>query len=121
MQRHQSSRDQTTKARTLPAAPLFSRRFVVVTLALTLAVALCVQPLGLQAQSSSEDSKPQAQSDKSEQATENTTPVAVKQEVKTPAKKTQPSIKAQSARRADSYEATEEISEDLSVSYPVDI
>ncbi|WP_105101870.1 hypothetical protein [Microbulbifer pacificus] len=31
------------------------------------------------------------------------------------------SIKAQSAKSADSYEATEEISEDLSVSYPVDI
>ena len=30
-------------------------------------------------------------------------------------------IKAQSARNADNYEASEEISEDLSVSYPVDI
>lgn len=32
-----------------------------------------------------------------------------------------PRIKAQSAKSADNYEASEEISEDLSVSYPVDI
>ena len=32
-----------------------------------------------------------------------------------------PRIKAQSAESADEYEASEEISEDLSVSYPVDI
>lgn len=32
-----------------------------------------------------------------------------------------PRIKAQSAQSADDYEASEEISEDLSVSYPVDI
>lgn len=36
-------------------------------------------------------------------------------------KKSTPKIKAQSAENADSYEASEEISEDLSVSYPVDI
>jgi hypothetical protein len=36
-------------------------------------------------------------------------------------KKPATTIKAQSAQSADHYEATEEISEDLSVSYPVDI
>lgn len=36
-------------------------------------------------------------------------------------KKPATTIKAQSAQSADNYEATEEISEDLSVSYPVDI
>lgn len=36
-------------------------------------------------------------------------------------KKPAATIKAQSAKSADNYEATEEISEDLSVSYPVDI
>lgn len=41
-------------------------------------------------------------------------------EVKTNAKPPK-TIKAQSAKNADSYEASEEISEDLSVSYPVDI
>ena len=41
-------------------------------------------------------------------------------EVKTAAKPPK-TIKAQSAKNADSYEASEEISEDLSVSYPVDI
>ncbi|WP_078085170.1 hypothetical protein [Microbulbifer mangrovi] len=40
-------------------------------------------------------------------------------EKSTPAKPTK--IRAQSAQSADNYEASEEISEDLSVSYPVDI
>ncbi|WP_299598529.1 hypothetical protein [uncultured Microbulbifer sp.] len=50
-------------------------------------------------------------------------PVSVKtteKPAKAAAKKT-PRIKAQSAQSADKYEASEEISEDLSVSYPVDI
>ena len=47
-------------------------------------------------------------------------PTVKAQEVKTTKQQSQ-TIKAQSAKNADSYEASEEISEDLSVSYPVDI
>ncbi|WP_226667832.1 hypothetical protein [Microbulbifer aggregans] len=48
-------------------------------------------------------------------------PVAVGTTQQQKQKKSTPKIKAQSAENADSYEASEEISEDLSVSYPVDI
>lgn len=53
----------------------------------------------------------------SQQAIEKTTAEASTKSA--PAKPTK--IKAQSAQSADNYEATEEISEDLSVSYPIDI
>ena len=52
-------------------------------------------------------------------ATANTEVAA--QPVSVAKKKPKPKIQAQSAESADSYEASEEVSEDLAVSYPVDI
>ncbi|WP_288132673.1 hypothetical protein [Microbulbifer sp.] len=67
-------------------------------------------PGGLQAQVESTDQKENVEEVKPQKVSSNET----KDEPKA-------KIKAKSAESADSYEATEEISEDLSVSYPVDI
>ncbi|MCK7598494.1 hypothetical protein M0G74_14530 [Microbulbifer sp. CAU 1566] len=56
---------------------------------------------------------------KSTEESANTEVIA--QPVSVAKKKPAPKIRAQSAESADSYEASEEVSEDLAVSYPVDI
>ena len=69
-----------------------------------------------------------AQTAETSQADTQKTPVATQevssQETAKPVEATAtkaPKIKVKSAQSADDYEASEEISEDLSVSYPVDI
>ena len=86
-------------------APLRSR-LTVGALALALSMALSAQTAN-DSNGSSDDAS-------------TTKPTVKAQEVKTTKQQPQ-TIKAQSAKNADSYEASEEISEDLSVSYPVDI
>ncbi|WP_043317689.1 hypothetical protein [Microbulbifer sp. HZ11] len=122
MQQRSSPAQEAGRAKAIPAAPLFSRRFVVVVLALGFAAALSVQSLGIQAQSTGDNNNQESKETPVPEAKAVAAkPVTVKQSTEVPAKKAKTSIKAQSARNADSYEATEEISEDLSVSYPVDI
>lgn len=75
------------------------------------ALLLATLLLGTGAPVSAQESSAEDGGEKPEQA-------AQAQEVK---KTKTTKIKAQSAKNADSYEASEEISEDLSVSYPVDI
>ncbi|MBY6191640.1 hypothetical protein KUV95_12910 [Microbulbifer agarilyticus] len=90
-------------------------------LAAAFACALALHPLPSAAQQEAADDA----SENTQQSDESENTAAPKAAVETTAapkpKKTKTSIKAQSAQNADSYEATEEISEDLSVSYPVDI
>ncbi|WOX06625.1 hypothetical protein [Microbulbifer pacificus] len=75
-------------------------------------ILLCSFSVGALAQSAAESSE--ADQEKQEE-TVSAQPASVSN------KKPPATIKAQSAQSADNYEATEEISEDLSVSYPVDI
>lgn len=75
-------------------------------------ILMCSFSLGIQAQSASDGAETD-QEKQEEKVTAQPTSVSTK--------KTKTTIKAQSAQSADNYEATEEISEDLSVSYPVDI
>ena len=56
-----------------------------------------------------------------EQSDESSDTAVTAQPVSVTKKKPAPKIQAQSAESADSYEASEEVSEDLAVSYPVDI
>lgn len=75
-------------------------------------ILLCSFSMGAQAQSAAESTE--ADQEKQEENV-SAQPASVS------TKKPPATIKAQSAQSADNYEATEEISEDLSVSYPVDI
>ncbi|QIL91562.1 hypothetical protein GNX18_18580 [Microbulbifer sp. SH-1] len=75
-------------------------------------ILLCSFALGAQAQSAADDAKTDQEKQEEKVSAQ---PASVS------TKKPTATIKAQSAQSADNYEATEEISEDLSVSYPVDI
>ncbi|GAB2521179.1 hypothetical protein [Microbulbifer agarilyticus] len=99
----------------------YSNKRVTLILGTAFACALALQPLPSAAQQEATDNA----SEKVQQGDESENTATPKAAVETTAapkpKKAKTSIKAQSAQSADSYEATEEISEDLSVSYPVDI
>ncbi|WGL18135.1 hypothetical protein PVT68_07515 [Microbulbifer bruguierae] len=70
------------------------------------------------AQQAAEDGQQQESVKESDEVTAKPVSVTDKQ---TSSEKPQKKIKAQSAESADSYEASEEISEDNTVSFPVDI
>ncbi|MBN8432438.1 hypothetical protein JF535_16470 [Microbulbifer salipaludis] len=88
-----------------------------------LAFALLTALAGSVAAQVAGDSASEASDSGTNQAEASAQPVSVKttEPAPKPVVKKTPTIKAQSAESADGYEASEEISEDLSVSYPVDI
>nr|WP_010132653.1 hypothetical protein [Microbulbifer agarilyticus] len=97
-----------------------SKNRVAFILAATFACALALLPLPSAAQDAAGSAGEDAQQG-SESGNTAAPKTAVDTTVAPKPKKAKTRIKAQSAESADNYEATEEISEDLSVSYPVDI
>ncbi|AQQ68651.1 hypothetical protein Mag101_14175 [Microbulbifer agarilyticus] len=120
MTQEKSQNSSAPIAQTLLVASSSKKRIALI-LATAFACALALQSAPSIAQQEAADTA----SEKTQQSDDSENTAAPKTAVDTEAapkpKKVKTTIKAQSAQSADSYEATEEISEDLSVSYPVDI